>query len=199
MAQGAEALLIKDNGNIIKRRIVKGYRYPVLDENLRSRRTRSEGKILAKMHSLINVPKVLEVGEKNKQIIMEFIDGKTLSNSLDNFSMNNALKICKLIGESIAKMHDVNVIHGDLTTSNMILYKEKVFFIDFGLAFHSLRIEDKAVDLHLLRQAFESKHFEKWKGYFNAVLKGYKKSLKKREVLKQLEKVEARGRYKGKH
>lgn len=199
IAQGAEALLIKDNGNIIKKRIAKGYRHPLLDEQLRNRRTRSEGKILAKMHSVINVPKIIEVDERDKQIIMEFVDGKVLSNSLDNLSVNDSLKICKLIGGSIAKMHDSDIIHGDLTTSNMILHKDKIYLIDFGLAFHSSRIEDKAVDLHLLRQAFESKHFTRWQKYFGAVLEGYRASKKCNEALKQLERVEARGRYKGKH
>ena len=118
-------------------------------------------------------------------------------------SEKKALNVCKKIGKSISKIHDIDIIHGDLTTSNMILKKKnkkenKVYFIDFGLSFHSHRIEDKAVDLHLLRQAFESKHFKRWDKYFKAVISSYKKSNHARDVLKQLEKVEMRGRYKRK-
>ncbi len=200
IAQGAEALLIRKDNQIIKKRISKGYRHPFLDNQLRLRRTRSEGKILTKINSLINTPRILKIDEENKQIVMEFIHGELLSNSLDNFEMPKALSICRLIGDNIAIIHNAGIIHGDLTTSNMILLKDKVYFIDFGLAFHSLRIEDKAVDLHLLRQAFESKHFERWQDYFNEAIESYKtKSTDSIKVLQQLKKVEARGRYKGKH
>ncbi len=200
IAQGAEALLIRKDNQIIKKRISKGYRHPLLDNQLRVRRTRSEGKILTKINSLINTPKILKIDEENKQIVMEFIPGEVLSNSLDNFEMPKALSICRLIGGNIAIIHNAGIIHGDLTTSNMILLKDKVYFIDFGLAFHSSRIEDKAVDLHLLRQAFESKHFKRWQDYFNEVIESYKtKSSDSIKVLQQLKKVESRGRYKGKH
>ncbi|MCX6749275.1 MAG: hypothetical protein NTW17_00835 [Candidatus Pacearchaeota archaeon] len=72
----------------------------------------------------------------------------------------------------------------------------KIFFIDFGLGFISPKIEDKAVDLHLLKQALEAKHFTHWYELFNEVLKGYSFSKNSKQVLKQLKKVEARGRYK---
>lgn len=200
IAQGAEALLIHKGNLVIKNRISKGYRHPLLDKQLRARRTRSEAKILIKASQLINVPKIIKVDEKNKQITMDFIDGKILSDSLDDFKISDALRICRIMGENIAVMHKSGIIHGDLTTSNMILSNNEICFIDFGLAFHSSRIEDKAVDLHLLRQALESKHFHRWEEYFGAVSQGYKKkSDKAKETLKQLEKVEARGRYKGKH
>jgi TP53 regulating kinase-like protein len=102
------------------------------------------------------------------------------------------------LGENIAVLHQNDIIHGDLTTSNMILKNNKIYFIDFGLGFQSARIEDKAVDLHLLRQALESKHFKHWQTLFDAVLLGYKK-LGNEAVLLQLKKVESRGRYKNQH
>ena len=91
---------------------------------------------------------------------MEFIDGKKLSDSLES---QDYKKICKQIAENITKMHNSGIIHGDLTTSNMIFKNNQVYFIDFGLAFHSSKVEDKAVDLHLLKQALEAKHFTIWK------------------------------------
>jgi len=195
IAQGAEALLIYQDGKLIKRRIPKSYRSPELDKSIRIRRTRSEAKILEKVSRILNVPKIISV--KETEIDMEFIDGKKLSDWLDKFPLKKQIKICFQLGESIAELHDNDIIHGDLTTSNMILQKDKIFFIDFGLSFHSARIEDKAVDLHLLRQALESRHFKNWSDLFEAVIEGYKK-LGNEAVLLQLKKVESRGRYKGK-
>ncbi len=201
IVQGAEAKLIQKGKVLIKDRINKNYRHKKIDSVLRKRRTRSEARIISKVGLIIDVPKIKKVSET--KIEMNFISGKRLSDFLDEMSEKKALNVCKTIGKSIAKIHDIDIIHGDLTTSNMILKKKnkkenKVYFIDFGLSFHSHRIEDKAVDLHLLRQAFESKHFKRWDKYFKAVISSYKKSNHARDVLKQLEKVEMRGRYKRK-
>ena len=130
---------------------------------------------------------------------MPFIEGEKLSDHLDNFSLKKQKDVCKKIGENIAKLHDSNIVHGDLTTSNMILQKNKLYFLDFGLGFISHKIEDMAVDLYLLREALEAKHFKNWKILFQEVTKEYKKSEKSELVLKQLKKVEKRGRYKDKY
>jgi Kae1-associated kinase Bud32 len=190
---GAEAVLIHKDGKLIKRRVPKGYRHPELDKKIRTRRTRSEAKLLEKVSKILNVPKILKTSDF--EIDMEFIKGKKLSENLDKMPLKEQVKICYQIGESIAELHDNDIIHGDLTTSNMILSGKKIYFIDFGLGFHSSRIEDKAVDLHLLRQALESKHFMHWSDLFSAVTEGYKK-VGDESVLLQLKKVESRGRYK---
>src|SRR3989338_6709944 len=78
-------------------------------------------------------------------------------------------KNCKVIGKNIALLHQQEIIHGDLTTSNMILKGEEVYFIDFGLSFIDPKAEHKAVDLHLLRQALESKHYKHYESSFRAV------------------------------
>src|SRR3990172_7010705 len=172
--QGAEAniLLVKQKGKesfIIKDRTKKGYRIPILDERIRDRRTRSEAKLLAKASEVIDCPKpFFEPSIKNSsKLKMPFIDGKKLSESLNKFPLSKQKKICKQIGEKIAKLHDANIIHGDLTTSNMILRRSQVYFIDFGLGFINNQLEDKAVDLHLLKQALEAKHFEHWQKLFS--------------------------------
>ena len=92
-------------------------------------------------------------------------------------------------------MHVQNIIHGDLTTSNMILKNEKVFFIDFGLGFISNKIEDKAVDIHLFKEALEARHFLSWEILFKEFLKGYEAYPEHKKVLEQMKKVEGRGRY----
>jgi len=195
ISQGAEAKIILNGDFIIKDRTKKSYRIPELDEKIRKRRTKSEAKLLEKASKIINSPKPIETQEWDK-IKMPFINGKKLSEHLDNFPLEKQKQIMKKIGESIAKIHKADIIHGDLTTSNMILSKEKVFFIDFGLGFISKKIEDKAVDLHLLRQALEARHFKNWQVLFEKVLEGYKHYKEHKKVLKQLKKVEKRGRYK---
>lgn len=194
---GAEAVLIHQDGKLIKRRIKKSYRIEELDEKLRKQRTKKESKLLEKASKLIPVPRLIKTDEKNKEIDMEFLEGKKLSEHLD--SLNNAEEICMEVGKNIALLHDADIIHGDLTTSNMI-YQEKenkVYFIDFGLGFESKKIEDKAVDLHLIKQALEAKHFANYEKFFQAILKGYKTSKHHEATLARLKAVEKRGRYKG--
>jgi len=212
---------------VAKRRIKKSYRIAEIDEKLRKLRTRGEARLMQKLEGKINVPKIIKVDEKSKEIIMQYIGGKKLSDFLDSFPLSKQLTICQEIGREVAKIHDENIIHGDLTTSNIILVenssvsknkktpnklnktmsqdsgdltnsksKFKLFFIDFGLSFYSSRIEDKAVDLHLLKQALESRHFQNWQKLFQAVLESYNPK-EKEKILKQFEKVEVRGRYKG--
>ena len=197
IAQGAEAILIQKENELIKRRIKKSYRFPELDEKLRKLRTRSESKLLEKAAKIIPTPKIEKVNEKTKEIDMDFLEGKKLSDHLDN--LENWKEVCMQIGENIAKLHDADIIHGDLTTSNMILVDEEVYFIDYGLGFANGKIEDKAVDLHLIKQALEAKHFQNYEKFWKAVLEGYKVSKNYKETLKRLDKVEKRGRYKNQY
>ena len=104
--------------SLLKRRVVKGYRLKELDEKLRKLRTRSEARLLEKAAKLISVPRVVKVDDKTKEIDMEFISGLKLSDNLD--AMKNWKEACLEIGENIAKLHGADIIHGDLTTSNMI-------------------------------------------------------------------------------
>ena len=202
ITQGAEAILIEKSNKeqdktpiLIKRRISKGYRLPILDIKLRKSRTKSESRLLQKAEKLIPTPKVIKLSEKEFEIDMEFIKGKKLSESLDTLPNNK--EICEKIGQNIAKLHDADIIHGDLTTSNMILSPEnKLYFIDYGLGFTSKKAEDKAVDLHLIKQALEAKHFKNYEKFFSAVLEGYKISSQAKAIIERLKKVEARGRYK---
>ncbi|GIU68545.1 MAG: O-sialoglycoprotein endopeptidase [Candidatus Pacearchaeota archaeon] len=194
--QGAEALIILKNKTIIKKRVKKSYRIKEIDEKIRKSRTKSESKLFQKASLVVQVPKIKKVDFEKKEIHMDFIKGKKLSEVLDSFKLEKQKKIFRKIGESVAKLHDHNIVHGDLTTSNMILFNENVFFIDFGLGFISSRIEDKAVDLHLLKEALEAKHFRQWKALFEEFLKGYSKSVNYEKVIEQLKKVEKRGRYK---
>ena len=197
ICQGAEAIIIKSKNTIIKDRIPKSYRHPSLDKKLRKRRTKSETKLLTKAHALIPTPRVIS-SDNNSQITMEFISGKRLSDNLEK--MKNWQSVCKQIGSNLALLHDSGIIHGDLTTSNMILtHQSKLYFIDFGLGFHSDRTEDKAVDLHLIKEALEARHHTIFEKAFSNVLEGYKTSKNYKKTTAQLEKVERRGRYKAQY
>ncbi len=222
--QGAEAKIFLDGDKIIKERIVKGYRHPTIDLQIRTRRTRHEAKILCKAKELgVNVPVVFNVDEKfrpkSKFVLeMEFIEGDKLSDCLNGYDEAKQFWVMEKLGCEVAKLHENDLIHADLTTSNVILKGEEVFIIDFGLGFVSSKIEDKAVDLHLIRRALEAKHFMNYEVLFEKFLKGYEvgcresevgrqksevrsqtfgvKSLMFEKVSLQLKKVETRGRYK---
>ncbi|MFW5847180.1 MAG: KEOPS complex kinase/ATPase Bud32 [Nanoarchaeota archaeon] len=205
--QGAEAIISLDKDKILKNRIKKSYRIPVLDEKIRKLRTRNEAKLMKIALTKIPVPKIINENEKTGKILMEYIKGKRLSNFLDKFSLNEQKSIARNIGKKMFLLHELGIAHGDLTTSNLIYVSLKnkkpkkdfkIYLIDFGLAFRTTKYEDKAVDFHLLKQALEAKHFKNFDILFKKVLEGYslKNKTESEKVFQQLKKVEKRGRYK---
>ncbi len=192
IAQGAEAVLLKDNGNIVKERIKKGYRLPEIDEKIRKRRTKTEINLLrAARRAGVAVPGVIE--ESDFSLIIEFIDGNKVK---DIINQDNAQSIGQQIGTAIGKLHTYDIIHGDLTTSNMIAKGNDVYFIDFGLGFQSKRIEDKAVDLYVLNEVLESTHNLIKEILWTIVLETYTKHFDEaKTVITTLQEIEKRGRY----
>jgi len=188
IALGAEAKVSLDGKKVVKDRVKKSYRIKEIDERLRRSRTKREMKVFEHLKDSGFVPKLIKSDKTKLEI--ELIKGKRLRDVLEK---KDYKKICLEIGKKVRVMHDKGIIHGDLTTSNMI-FDKKVYFIDFGLSIFSEKVEDKAVDLHLLRQALESKHYSIWEECFKAVKRGYGD----KNVLRRLEKVESRGRNKSK-
>jgi len=190
ISSGAEAIIYKDE-NIIKDRVKKDYRIPEIDVPLRQFRTRRESKVLTRLEEIgFSAPKLVKTDRKSI-IEMEEIPGEKVRNVL-------IPKMCKEIGKKIAILHNNNIVHGDLTTSNMILNKE-VYLIDFGLSKFSEKIEDKAVDIHLFRQALESKHDQIWEECYKIFLDEYNKNAdRSKEIMTRLDKIELRGRNKSK-
>lgn len=185
--QGAEAVIELKEDNAVKKREKKKYRHPKLDNKLRTERTDREVRLLKKAKKYnVSVPEVFESRENSFK--MEKIDGEKLR---DNLNKNYFEKL----GEEIAGLHDTDIIHGDLTTSNVIVDNE-LKIIDFGLSFQSERFEDKAVDIHLLKQVLESSHSEKAEELWKSFVEGYQRFEDSSQVLKQLKEVEQRGRYK---
>lgn len=185
-----------DKKMIVKERVSKGYRIPEIDEKIRKNRTRHELKLLSRARQAgIQTPKAWSPNKYN--IVMDYIEGFRVKDVFNDLETKERKKLCREMGDIIAKLHENGMIHGDLTTSNMILDKNgKMFLIDFGLGKFSGKIEDQAVDLFLLQEAIKSTHFdfldESWKG----VLKGYGKYSRSKEVIKRFEQIAKRRRYK---
>ncbi|RDD52162.1 Kae1-associated kinase Bud32 [Nanoarchaeota archaeon NZ13-N] len=179
---------------ILKARYRKNYRNPKIDKEFRKYRTRIEVRILEKLKDKIKVPEVVYFNEDLGIIAMEYLNGNRLSDVLEKLDYKSILY---RVGESVGKMHKEGIIHGDLTTSNIILVNEDLYFIDFGLSFFSNRIEDYATDLHLFKESLESRHW-RISDSFNSFMEGYSKSFKEKtnEVLIRLSRIEKRGRYK---
>ncbi|PIO00651.1 Kae1-associated kinase Bud32 [archaeon CG10_big_fil_rev_8_21_14_0_10_43_11] len=192
LSRGAEAVLTRSNGTVIKERVKKGYRHPTLDENLRFWRTKKEAKLLSDARRIgVRAPRLLKTGKDT--IEMTYVEGKLLRDHLDTFTEWNW--VCEDIGRSVARLHAHDLIHGDLTTSNMILKEGEVYFIDFGLGFETKKTEDRAVDVRVLEEAFNAKHPKNADKFFKAFLKGYSAYEKSGAVIARLEEVKKRGRY----
>ena len=201
--KGAEANLYLEQWHnrivIRKQRVVKKYRLPELDYRLRYERTRHEAKLLhLSKQAGVPTPLIYFVDIPNTSLVMQFLNGTKLRDYLIHAKNSNEIEqIFKKVGIFTAKLHKENIIHGDLTTSNMILYSNTVFFIDFGLGFISLDIEDKAVDIRMLKAVLNSTHYEMFDITYNAFIEGYRSVLKSEAnaIFERLEEVERRGRY----
>jgi TP53 regulating kinase-like protein len=198
--RGAEAVLYLEELDgrkvLVKERLVKGYRIPELDNSIRSFRTKREEKLLAAaQRSGVDAPRVLM--QEKTRLVMEFLDGPTVKEYLSSAPKSERMRVYKLMGESLANLHRNGVVHGDLTTSNMILKDGKLFVIDFGLGKFSNKVEDQAVDLYLLREALLSTHFKHLDEAWGSVIKIYmQKYSNSPAVIRRFEKIESRRRYK---
>ena len=81
------------------------------------------------------------------------------------------------VGKAVAKMHDGGLIHGDLTTSNILIRDDDdrtVVIIDFSLASNSIIAEDKGVDLYVLERAITVTHSSQ--ALFERVMTAYRRA-----------------------
>jgi TP53 regulating kinase-like protein len=199
--KGAEAeiflLQYLDKKVVKKHRIKKSYRIKEIDEKLISYRTKEEAKLMNQARaSGVSIPIIYDIDLKNGIITMQYIKGDRIKDIFEKISSDKRKELCKEIGKNIARFHNNNIIHGDITTSNMILFKDRVHFIDFGLGEINSEIESKGVDLHVLMEAIESTH-SKYSDYFKYVLKGYESEYNKdsKSVFKKIDEIINRGRY----
>lgn len=188
---------------IFKHRFPKEYRLEELDRKIRTERTLNEGKALIKVKNYgLSVPQIYEIDAQNSILVMKYIEGKKLKNILEELSENKKENYFKKIGRNIAVLHKNGHIHGDITTSNLIITDdEEIFLIDFGLHEYSDSIEDKSVDLHLFKRVLISTHGDNFEFCFKSFLEGYRseyESINKTEcnqIIKNINAIESRGRY----
>jgi len=188
---------------IFKHRIPKVYRIEELDRNIRFARTLNEGKALIKVKKYgINVPTVYEIDRNKALIVMKNIKGEKLRDIIGTTNKIKLKEYLKKVGQFVALLHINGHIHGDITTSNILLTpQEEIFLIDFGLHEYSDKIEDKAVDLHLFKRVLLSSHGQNYKVCYNSFLEGYRIEYENnnltdyKEIIKNIDVIESRGRY----
>jgi len=202
--KGAEANLYLEEWHgrkvIMKRRLSKAYRLSELDTAIRAQRTLREPQLIHRAKEAgVPTPTIFLIDRGDTNIIMEFIEGKQVKLILNELPQLERLRLCRHIGVLIGRLHNHGIIHGDLTTSNMILTSSgRVFFVDFGLGELSKELEVKGVDLHLMKRALQSTHFKYAKECFDEVTEGYAETVGKetaKNVLEKIREIERRGRY----
>ena len=189
IAKGAESNIYEssyfDYDAVLKERIAKNYRIYEIDSKIRKSRCKLESKLLSDAKRAgVRTPVLYDVDLSSKSILMERIDGVMLKDVIDE-------KLAFRVGCEISKLHDAGIIHGDITSSNIMLRDGEPVFIDFGLGRYSDLNEDKAVDLLVLKKSLQSIDYNKSIAYFNEVLKGYDDS----KVAGLISDIERRGRY----
>lgn len=199
---GAEAeihkTLFMGRNAVQKKRVHKKYRIEEVDAAIREARTKEEARlIMAARNAGMDTPIMYDINLSAGCITMEFVEGIRIKEFIENNTDDNERRrLCRRIGRYIAMLHKNGIVHGDLTTSNIILRPNgSLCFIDFGLGEFSKEIEKQGVDLHVLMEAFESTH-SRHPYCFREVMKGYKADYTKgAEVEKKIREITMRGRY----
>jgi len=203
IAKGAEADLWLDpdwNGRkaLIKRRGEKRYRHTALDRAIRRSRTIHEADIIhrAKLAG-VPTPLLYQVDPTGATITMQYVEGERVRDIVDRLGEKERTELFCLIGIQAGRLHRSGIIHGDLTTSNMIKARDLVVFVDFGLGELSSEAEKRGVDLHLMRRMLTSTHFKHADELFNAFEEGYRSVMgaEAEEALRRMREIERRGRY----
>ncbi|MBM5805406.1 MAG: Kae1-associated serine/threonine protein kinase [Candidatus Verstraetearchaeota archaeon] len=200
--KGAEAELYRGKWQgfdvIFKRRIRKPYRNPDLDSYIRTSRTSLESKLISESRRLgVPTPIIYFVDLDRTEIIMSYIPGLPLKKMMPTMDETSIKQFFVKIGKMVGRLHRGGIVHGDLTTSNMIVKDGSVFFIDFGLGEYTPDLEARGVDIHLMRRTLESSHHEVSKIAYNSFISGYSRVMggETEEVLRRVSEIRRRGRY----
>jgi len=197
--KGAEADIYQtkwqNSKAILKIRKIKNYRNSILDSKIRKQRTIKESQILSLVKSFgVPTPLVYFVDLKQSLIIMQEIPGKVIY----DLPESKIIELSKEIGKLVGMLHKNGIMHGDLTTSNFILFQNTVFVIDFGLSQNTIKSEDHAVDLRLIKEILNSAHAKIMKPAWKNFLFGYKSIVGNAnyiKITKLVLDIESRGRY----
>jgi TP53 regulating kinase-like protein len=203
ISKGAEADLLLDpewNGKkiVIKKRIKKGYRHQDLDTSIRRFRTIHEADIIHRAKQAgVPTPIIYQVDLFEVALYMQYIDGEKVKDIVDHMEVKERKEIFRTIGCLAGRLHKAGIIHGDLTTSNMIKSGKNIVFIDFGLGEISSEAEKRGVDLHLMKRMLTSTHYEYANFLFQSFEEGYTciMGTEAMETLRRMREIEVRGRY----
>lgn len=179
------------NMAISKLRNPKKYRNITLDNLIRGRRTIHEANMLSDVKKTgVKTPFIYFLDPQRAEIIMEYIDGKNVKDILSK-------EIGFEMGKYVSILHNKNIMHGDLTTSNFIKRRDVLYLIDFGLSFYSERIEDMATDIRIIKEILSSAHVQIFDETYESFLEGYALYTNNNfsRILKVVKDIEARGRY----
>ena len=181
--RGAEADLLLSSIDqwklVIKRRAKKKYRHDSLDDSIRRERTFSEADTIhqAKIAGA-KVPSIIGIDLETNSILMTHIEGTVLRDDLDAMSPEDAVELFQSLGTQIGLLHSAGIVHGDLTTSNIVVTKSGLpFIVDFGMSRRSSEPEDRGVDLHLLKRSITASHAKKAPPLIKALGKGYEETV----------------------
>ena len=181
--------------SILKIRKKKDYRVHSLDMCIRTLRTIREAKMISEAKSFgITTPLVYFVDEKKCKIYLQLIKGKLVR----DLSLNKIIKICTEIGKIVGTLHKNGIMHGDLTTSNLILSNQGLVILDFGLSQKTDKVDDYAIDLRLFKEVLNSAHAQIVEDAWLSFVLGYRKILGNmltEKVLSHVSVIEKRGRY----
>lgn len=175
---------------VSKLRLPKPYRNKILDDSIRRQRTLHEAHMLHETKKACVPTPLIYFLDPRGEIIMQYIDGILLKNIIEE-----KIELSMVMGEEVGRLHTHHIVHGDLTTSNFILSKDRLVLIDFGLAFKSNRIEDKAVDIRLIKEVLSSAHASIFDEALRLFIEGYSRFINTEQILKKVKEIEARGRY----
>lgn len=203
IAHGAEAILYQtswfDRSALLKFRIPKPYRIQAVDNPLRFQRTVTEARILMALHdSKVSVPMIYDVIPTEAALVMEYITGSRLKDIITHLSSEDISNYCRMIGKYLAIMHNLNISHGDLTTSNVLItHNGDLFLIDFGLSLPDVGVEEMAMDIHLFYRVVLSSHGKYYDLMIPPFLSGYQENIAGNfaEIMDRVEKIRLRGRY----
>lgn len=175
------------------------YRLAALDDAIRRQRTAREAEMihLAKRAG-VAAPYLYDVDIPGSTLVMEFVEGERLRDKVGSMVEGEARSAFLEFGADAAKLHSAGIVHGDLTTANVVVRKGALVFLDFGLSFRTARLEDQAVDLRLIKETLVGAHPAVSRLALEELLKGYAGvagAEKSRSVLRQLRSIERRGRY----
>jgi TP53 regulating kinase and related kinases len=203
IAQGAESIILKterwNQSFVLKWRQSKPYLYKEIDSHLRKTRTSRECKMLSVSRTLgVSTPAVYAVDLEDYTILMDYIEGTQFKQIASSLPENQLKQFCFEFGRSIALLHKGDVVHGDPTTSNVIIdSKSKLWLVDFGLSEMNATVEMKGVDLHLIHRALETTHWELQECMLKSTIKGYSDTVgeEAKDILSRMEEIRERGRY----